>query len=210
MENKSKQDAFFIADNVALDFLNSVAAPSSSEIEWITNDLEFENWLLNAGLISTQDLAQYHEKYSANDSDELARQARKLREWFRGFVSQHAGKSLTSISLKDVEPVNEILTKGNQFTQMISADTSDNPLQLQKQFRWTSKNDLLLPICESIANLICNIDFKLIKNCEGPTCTLWFYDISKNRTRRWCSMSVCGNRAKVAAHRAKQKLKKMS
>lgn len=41
-----------------------------------------------------------------------------------------------------------------------------------------------------------------IKPCAHPHCVLWFYDTSKNGTRRWCSMAVCGNRTKAARHYA--------
>ncbi|MFF5204538.1 CGNR zinc finger domain-containing protein [Streptosporangium sp. NPDC000396] len=36
-----------------------------------------------------------------------------------------------------------------------------------------------------------------IRKCANPACVLWFYDISKNGSRRWCSMEACGNRAKT-------------
>ena len=41
-----------------------------------------------------------------------------------------------------------------------------------------------------------------IKQCAHPHCVLWFYDTSKNGTRRWHSMTTCGNRAKAARHYA--------
>jgi predicted RNA-binding Zn ribbon-like protein len=37
-----------------------------------------------------------------------------------------------------------------------------------------------------------------IRGCANPECVLWFYDVSKNGRRRWCSMEGCGNRAKAA------------
>ena len=43
-----------------------------------------------------------------------------------------------------------------------------------------------------------------LRFCGDPTCAAVFYDRSKNRSGRWCSMSVCGNRAKVRAFRARQ------
>jgi len=61
----------------------------------------------------------------------------------------------------------------------------------------------LQPIAEAIGDLICNADFRLIRTCGAPTCTLMFYDRTKGHARRWCSMSICGNRAKAAAHRAR-------
>jgi predicted RNA-binding Zn ribbon-like protein len=39
-----------------------------------------------------------------------------------------------------------------------------------------------------------------LKICPGDHCGWAFYDHSRNRTGRWCSMSVCGGRAKARAH----------
>jgi predicted RNA-binding Zn ribbon-like protein len=39
-----------------------------------------------------------------------------------------------------------------------------------------------------------------IRRCSRPTCVLWFHDTSRNGTRRWCSMEVCGNRAKAGRY----------
>ena len=43
-----------------------------------------------------------------------------------------------------------------------------------------------------------------VRECAGEGCTLWFRDASKTGRRRWCSMAVCGNRAKAAAYRARR------
>ncbi|WP_232524336.1 CGNR zinc finger domain-containing protein [Nocardiopsis gilva] len=45
-----------------------------------------------------------------------------------------------------------------------------------------------------------------IRRCEGDHCVLYFFDTSRNGTRRWCSMAVCGNRAKAQRHYRKGKL----
>jgi predicted RNA-binding Zn ribbon-like protein len=52
-----------------------------------------------------------------------------------------------------------------------------------------------------MAELVCDEDFSHVKACEGRGCTLMFLDRTRGHARRWCSMSVCGNRAKQAAHR---------
>ena len=39
-----------------------------------------------------------------------------------------------------------------------------------------------------------------IRGCANPTCTLYFYDTSRNGSRRWCSMEGCGNRSKASRH----------
>lgn len=43
-----------------------------------------------------------------------------------------------------------------------------------------------------------------IRRCAHPDCVLFFYDTSKNGTRRWHSMATCGNRTKAARHYAKK------
>src|SRR6266542_4105116 len=44
-----------------------------------------------------------------------------------------------------------------------------------------------------------------LKVCSSDTCQWAFYDRSKNRSGRWCSMQVCGNRTKTRAYRARQR-----
>ena len=43
-----------------------------------------------------------------------------------------------------------------------------------------------------------------IRVCDAPECSKAFFDTTRSRTRRWCSMSTCGNRAKVSEHRQRK------
>jgi predicted RNA-binding Zn ribbon-like protein len=70
--------------------------------------------------------------------------------------------------------------------------------RFQANFREPAQ--LLWPVAESAADLLCYGDLTLVKKCENSACVLFFYDTTKNHSRRWCSMSACGNRMKVAAH----------
>lgn len=47
-----------------------------------------------------------------------------------------------------------------------------------------------------------------IRVCDAPECSKAFFDSTRSRTRRWCSMATCGNRAKVSEHRQRQGQKK--
>ena len=78
-------------------------------------------------------------------------------------------------------------------------------LELRTMRRWRSPDSLLLPIGEALAKFVCEEDFADVKACEGHSCTLVFADRTRRRARRWCSMAVCGNRAKQAAHRDRLK-----
>jgi predicted RNA-binding Zn ribbon-like protein len=43
-----------------------------------------------------------------------------------------------------------------------------------------------------------------LKVCPADDCLWAFYDRSRNRSRRWCDMEVCGNRAKVRGYRERR------
>ncbi len=200
----------FIADNHALDLLNSVGAPWGTEIEWLGDGRDLLDWLDQAGLVPPDVLAGFREKTSPDVLDGIAAQARDLREWFRAFIATHSGRGLEPTVLADLDKINRLLARDETYRQIepraIEAqDAGGSSLQWRRHRRWRTPEDLLLPIAEAMADLICQADLERVKNCEGPTCTMWFHDVSKNHTRRWCTMAVCGNRAKAAAHRAKKR-----
>lgn len=62
---------------------------------------------------------------------------------------------------------------------------------------------LLGPIALSAVTLLQADELNRVKQCGGRHCGWLFYDATKNRRRRWCEMSVCGNRAKQ--HRLRQR-----
>jgi predicted RNA-binding Zn ribbon-like protein len=138
--------------------------------------------------------------------DAVAAQARSLREWFRGFVRARSGTSLGADVLRELEPLNRLLGRDEQFAQIVGASAEGaSDLELKALRRWRTPESLLLPIGEEIARFLCSGDFEFVKACQGSTCTLVFVDRTRGRARRWCSMAICGNRAKQAAHRDRRK-----
>jgi predicted RNA-binding Zn ribbon-like protein len=209
---ESRLAPFFIGDNLALDFLNSVAAPWGKEIEWLASGRDLVAWLEQAHAVPANVSAHFHAQIGPRALDAVASQARELREWFRTFVRDHAGEPLGRRALRDLTPLNQLLERDEVYRQIETAPPGDagendgdghRALRWKASRRWRSPNSLLLPIAEAMGELVCQKDFTLVRRCEGPTCTLWFLDISKGHARRWCSMAVCGNRAKAAAHRAR-------
>jgi predicted RNA-binding Zn ribbon-like protein len=64
---------------------------------------------------------------------------------------------------------------------------------------------VLWPIVRSAADLLTAGDLSRVKQCAGSECGWLFLDLSKNGSRRWCEMEVCGSRAKARAYYARQK-----
>jgi predicted RNA-binding Zn ribbon-like protein len=119
------------------------------------------------------------------------------------------GRPLTPKALQELEPLNRLLERDEAFSRLSRhrRDGGDR-LELQVMRRWRSPESLLLPIGEALAKFVCAEDFANVKACEGHSCTLVFADRTRRRTRRWCSMAICGNRAKQAAHRKRLKNKR--
>lgn len=198
--------ALFLADSRGLDFLNSIATPVDTPVDWLEDGEGLLAWLQQAGLVPEEALAAARTHALPGELDRLAAQARSLREWFRSFAQTHKGRALTVADLAGLEPLNELLKRNEAFQQITANADGDAPVfRLLTSRRWSSPEALLLPIAESLAQLVCEEDFSYVKACEGPTCTLLFADHTRGHARRWCSMALCGNRAKQAAHRQRKK-----
>lgn len=198
--------ALFLADAPGLDFLNSVATPIDTPVEWLDDGEGLLSWLQQAQLVPEDVLEAIRTRALPGELDRLADQARDLREWFRGFVRAYKGRPLTAAALAELEPLNQLLKRDERYSEIVAANNvAATALQWRQARRWHSPEALLLPIAEAMARLVSEEDFAYIKACEGPTCTLLFADHTRGHARRWCSMSLCGNRAKQAAHRQRLK-----
>jgi predicted RNA-binding Zn ribbon-like protein len=198
--------AIFIADSLGLDFLNSIATPVDTPVDWLDDGDGLLQWLAQAKLVPADTLDELKARSMPGELDKVADQARALREWFRGFVRKHMGRPLTPKALNELGPLNSLLERDEAFSQISRHRNSNGDrLELRTMRRWRSPESLLLPIGEALATFVCEEDFANVKACEGHCCTLVFADHTRRRARRWCSMAVCGNRAKQAAHRGRLK-----
>lgn len=206
-KSDNRPPRMFVADDPGLDFLNSIGTPVDTVVEWIASGEDLLAWLMEAKLLDPAQAAVIRANCFPGELDEVAAQARALREWFRAFVLAQMGRPLTTKALVLLEPLNRILERDEGYGAIAarSGDAKNQQTSSRLEYRalrrWSSPNALLLPIAEAMAHLVCSEDFSLVKGCEGKTCTLLFLDKTHGRARRWCSMNICGNRAKQAAHR---------
>jgi predicted RNA-binding Zn ribbon-like protein len=199
--------AMFIAGDPALDFLNSVATPVDVPVEWLDDGEGLLGWLRQAQLVSAAVLKEVRSQFRPEELDRVAEQARNLREWFRGFVQKQRGRPLTRDDFKKLERLNRLLERDESFSQLAPATRKEGKaFEVRAMRRWRSPEALLFVIAEALARFVCSQDFTHVKACEGPTCTLFFADQTRSGARRWCSMAICGNRAKQTAHRHRIKV----
>jgi predicted RNA-binding Zn ribbon-like protein len=192
-----------LGDHLALDFLNSIASPKGTPIEWITDGGSLLRWMVNTEVLDKRTAEEFLAMCTKSDLDSAAREARKLREWFRASIQ--ASKRLTQpiLDADGVIRLNKLLARDASFRRIIESE--GNGLQIATEKHWTKGNQLLVPIAQAVAELLTECDRSLVRACEGPACTLWFYDQTKSHQRRWCSQAICGNRAKVAAFRERKR-----
>ncbi len=71
-------------------------------------------------------------------------------------------------------------------------------------WRWSGDENalerMLWPVARSAAELLTSDELNRVGMCAGEGCGWLFFDVSKNRSRRWCAMDDCGNRAKARRH----------
>ncbi len=140
----------FVGDARALDFLNSIATPMDTPIEWLSSGADLLEWLATAKLVAPEVLTSMRRTALPGELDAVAGQARALREWFRGFVKQYKGKPLKPEALKDLVPLNRVLERDQAFAQIVKRDpVRDEPARsgvaLRQIRRWQTPRYLAAP-----------------------------------------------------------------
>lgn len=64
---------------------------------------------------------------------------------------------------------------------------------------------LIIPVVESAADSLIAGELSRVRRCGDPRCSRVFYDATRNGRRRWCDMATCGNRAKAARFRERER-----
>jgi predicted RNA-binding Zn ribbon-like protein len=115
-----------------------------------------------------------------------------LRELLYRLLSAAAGKK--RVAEEDLDSFNGYLAEAMSNIRITQTDGG---------FDWfccpgcSGLESVLYPIVKSTADLLVSAQLDRIRVCADPECGWLFLDSSRNRSRRWCSMDSCGNRAKA-------------
>jgi predicted RNA-binding Zn ribbon-like protein len=119
----------------------------------------------------------------------------RLRDTIRAMLDAMAAKR--PLRAGWVTEINRALAWGAGAPRLVRQDTG---WRVGFDPGVTDPRRALAPIARSMAELAASAGSAEIRRCANPRCVLYFRDRSRSRRRRWCSMAVCGNRMKVAAH----------
>jgi predicted RNA-binding Zn ribbon-like protein len=177
----------FLGNNLALDFVNTELQGPSGRIELLQSDASLLAWAQAAGLGEQAP----GDRVSA---ERLDRRARPLRAAIRALVeSRIDGQGAPSDALATL---NELLTSPTRAPALVQQRDGFARAPIAA----LTPASVLQRIAAEAAELLTTADPALLRRCGDSNCILVFYDTSKSHRRRWCSMSVCGNRAKASGH----------
>lgn len=205
-ETRSVTTLRLIGGWLCLDFANTLGMHASVQPrEFLRTYFDLVEWSLHAGIISEHDKHRLFHKAENNpvESERVLRRSLMLRELIYRIFSSIAMKS---------PPEKEDLAAFNKYLSKIMALSRLEPTESGFEWHISGNKDsldwMLNPIIRSAFMLLTSDELNRVKMCadEGG-CGWLFVDSSKNRSRRWCDMSDCGNRAKTKRY-YHRKLKK--
>jgi predicted RNA-binding Zn ribbon-like protein len=194
----------FVGGRLCLDFINTVGGRADSGAvlrDKLGGYNDLLEWGRLAGVAKQTEVRQLARRAASHPRDAKAALTRAilLREsLYRVFQSVAEGRRLRSTDL-------DILSRELQI-----ARAHQRLAHASGAIVWTWDDDdttldrILWPIPLSAANVLTSADLSRLRQCEGAECGWMFLDTSRNRSRHWCDMKDCGNRAKVRRFRTRQ------
>lgn len=179
-----------VGGRLSIDFVNELGPTSSFSWE------DMLRFLLVTRIISPERSAQLlalpqNDPQSAESLlGKSQRLYASLRVIFNGLLQKEA------LSLEWISPINDILRITEGHDELLQ---QNGKWGLEFVAREGGLDWLLAAIARSAAEIIAEAATPRLRVCSNPSCGLLFYDTSRTGRRRWCSMSRCGNRHKVAA-----------
>jgi predicted RNA-binding Zn ribbon-like protein len=114
------------------------------------------------------------------------------------FTAMEGGRQLAADSLGTI---NAILAADAGFEQLAR---NDGGYSVERRRTLDDPTVALVPIARDVARLLATPN-PPVRQCAGDACVRHFYDDSRTGRRRWCEMSICGNRAKATAFARRQR-----
>lgn len=137
------------------------------------------------------DTAEGRARFGLAEPDAAA--ARELRESLRVTLLAHAGHP----PHRAVTPLGALLAAA---PLVVTVDERDGSASLAA----ADEGPLLSRVAAAVAEAVVAGTWTRLKACEAVTCHWAYYDRSPAGRGRWCSMQVCGARAKMRRYRSKE------
>lgn len=185
----------FVGENLALDFVNTRTDERGSITDVLASFGDVVAWLEAAGVLAAADARALQAFGGSRQASEACSAVRAFRDVLRAMLDDHRERG--TIAPRFAAAINERLDACGCARALVR---EGDGYAVRVQYRFERPRDVLMPLANAAAELIANEDLTRVKRCGGDCCDMYFLDTSRNRSRTWCDMAVCGNRAKAAAY----------
>ncbi|MEM7345238.1 MAG: CGNR zinc finger domain-containing protein [Chloroflexota bacterium] len=186
---------------MALDFVNTQVKNHDEPVDLLTDFNQLTVWLTQAHLFDDIAMQAARQTWgNATAGSTLLKQSREFRQVIRQMIDRIIHQNV--IETETIEAINTLLETRAGHLQLVA---DKEGYKTQFYYQATRPLHLLAPIAEATAHFLDSATLSRLKQCGNPDCIRYFYDSTKNRSRRWCSMEGCGNRMKVAAYYARKR-----
>lgn len=185
-----------------LAFVNTLSArPTEAPIERLVSYDALLDWSRETGLLKLEDAQRLGARARRRSTEGLriVERARELRELLHEtFSSTSVGRTPPGSTL---ERLSTHLSRWYPYGRLVPAGDS-------LQWVYGGQDDLERPLWEvarAASRLLTSSRLARVRACAASDCGWWFLDDTKNASRRWCDMKICGNRDKVRRFRERQR-----
>jgi len=193
------EDMDLVGGAPCLDFVNTASGRSPAPVrDRLVRYADLLRWAERLGLVTAAQAVELAAESARQPAaaDEVVARARELREAiYRLFTAEERAAD------PDLELLRSAYARASAERRL---RWQDGAVHLE----WPEEvhlERLLWPVAVSAVELLTSGDVGRVKECGGPGCNWLFYDRSRNRSRNWCDMSGCGNRAKARRYQARRR-----
>jgi predicted RNA-binding Zn ribbon-like protein len=193
----------FVGGRLCLDFINTVGGrlgPDTILRDKLVDYRDLLDWSRLAGVTNpteSRNLARLSASHRQQAQATLARAVLLRDALYRIFKSAIEARRLSPADLDTFSRELRVARARERLTHTRGV------------FGWLFEDEpaldrILWPVSISAADLLISSDLSRLRQCGGEECGWMFLDTSRNRSRHWCDMRDCGNRAKVRRFRKRQ------
>jgi len=194
-EKKHSGNLTLLGGKVCLDFINTLDWRGRDlPVEYLNNFTDVVKWAVYVNII-TKDQEKRFNHQVKNNKDKAKKALGcciELRELLHQiFQNVEQGEKNRELLLKRLNKYLKFASTG------LVIETSNTDFELKASVDPNELTSVLNPIIWEAVNLLTHLDRFRIKSCGDKACGWVFLDTSKNKSRQWCDMKSCGNRAKA-------------
>ncbi|HEX5502477.1 MAG TPA: ABATE domain-containing protein [Thermomicrobiales bacterium] len=183
---------------LCLDFANTVSPHGGADVnEHLHAYADLLAWGRRAGVLTAEGergLAAVAARRPAEAAAVLVGAIALREAIYRVFSAVAGGRAPAGA---DLATLNDALARASAHLRVVPAAGGF-------AWAWAGADDaldrVLWPVARSAADLLTSARLDRVRECAGEDCNWLFLDLSRNRSRRWCDMKECGNRAKARRH----------